>query len=947
VQLISAEKNICPGPHFKEPRMKLRTLLPALLLPGLLLAGCGPDGDPTSPVEQITATPPVETSTPAPAPVYLADLAPLAVQVGAFDLGVGIVPRSEGGSLAGDPLQSGGTRYPKGLYAHAPSLLAYSLEGKYASFHTSFFVHPGVDCGDGVQFAVYLDNRGSFTSLSYRSGQAGSLTLDVRGVQTIFLQAQAISSMDCDWAVWGDPYVTLDLPVDPVVFTPADDAPLIAIAADAPCAGSDAIGDYIFLDCEDVRRIRQELVAGNPDAILNFLALRESLRQFSFDFPEGAAPTREPFQPYLSTGHDYPPRQIALLFLISGDAAYAEQLRDLLEQAVRLPVSTRWADSSYGLIIPIETGGEVYQALLFAYASIRDTGLLTAEEQVYYEDFFLRHAQAMLRWSDFTDGVWNPGIRADATAAMFALYLPDDPRSAGIYQTARRSLYARIEAWFDQDGGYREYSDNYTPYVLESILLYAETEARLGNDIYAMDFGGKNIHEMCRWFLVELTPQGALPAMNDGGWDSIDPGLMQLCGQRYHDPELLFAYQRLHAGQPGSFSVPAYFHQLAWANSSLAPVTPAFTSAALPAGGLAVFRSGWSESDQYLLLEFTPSVHHQHYHSGSLVLHDGLPWLIDNGYPATTDEEYARGSSSMDHSTLTLDDRNHELTGGELTAFQDLGNSGYLSVDLHTYEYLDLSRTVFWVKPFHQWVVLDQADGQGTHTLTTRWYVQGEAGQLAPLSWEFRQGEAAFQVRLFPGIDMQDELIARHYLWGSEPAYGSSQGVAASAEVGEWPVQIATLLTSGTIEQAGSADLPGGRLITTSFAGGGESRVWLAFSGNAGASLDAENSLTGLAGCTLWQDDLLTGYSLYEGSTLIAEGNTLVGGTGPVSVDADFAAQTIVLGDAADGPLSLYWPGQVVSVVQEDGSPVPFEWQDMVLQIGVSGGGQTLQVNRP
>lgn len=926
--------------------MKTRTFLTTALLI-LLLAGCGAAEDSADPLHQSTDTPMVEVPTPSPAPIYLADLTPVSVQIGAFDLGVGIIPLSEAGSLAGDPLQRNGTLFQKGLFAHAPSLLAYSLDRNYSSFHTSFFVHPAVSCGDGVQFAVYLDNQGAFISPPYYSGQQGSLTLDVHGVQTIFLQAQAINSMDCDWAVWGDPFVESGLSIEPDVFTPAEVEPLFRIETDAPCAKPDDHNSYIFFDCDDVRRIRQELEAGNPDVILNFLALRESVRQLSFDFPDGTSPTLDTFMPYIFTGHDYPPRQLALLWLVSGDATYAEQVRLLLEQATRLPVSTRYDDSSYGLIIPIETGGEVYQALLFAYASIRDTGLLTAEEQVFYEDFFIRHAQVMLRWSDFTEGVWNPGIRSDATAAIFALYLQDDPRATDIYQHARRSLYERIAAWFDQDGGYREYSDNYTPYVLESILLYAETEYRLGNDIYAMDFGGKDIHEMCRWFLVELTPQGTLPAMNDGGWTSIDPGLMQLCGQRYRDPELIFAYHQLQLGQARLFPSRAYFHQLAWADSVLAPVTPSFTSTYLPVGGLAVFRSGWSESDQYLLLEFTPSVHHQHYHTGSLVLHDGLPWLIDNGYPASSDDEYARGSSSMDHSTITLDDRNHDTTGGELTAFYDLGSSGYMSVDLHTYADPDLSRTVFWVKPFHQWVVLDQANSHGEHDLAIRWYVQGEAGQLAPLSWEFRQDESAFQVRIFPGVEMEDELISRNYLWGSEPAYGSSQGVAASAVVGQWPVQIATLLTSQTITNAESVDLQGGRLVVTTFAGGGESRVWMVFAGNSGISLDAENLLTGLAGCTLWQDGLLTGYSLYEGTSLIAEGRSLVAGTIPVSVDADFAQQVIVLGDGAAGSLSLYWPEQVISVTQEDGEPVPFEWQDQVLRISVSGSEQTLYMNRP
>ncbi len=194
----------------------------------------------------------------------------------------------------------------------------------------------------------------------------------------------------------------------------------------------------------------------------------------------------------------------------------------------------------------------------------------------------------------------------------------------------------------------------------------------------------------------------------------------------------MFRSTQLQLRQISTFPAYTFFHQLAWVDSTLASQSPSFTSAVLPDGGVAVLRSGWAPDDQYMLMEFTPSLHHTHYHSGAVVLYDRLPWLIDNGYPGSSEEENSRGVSTVDHSTISLDDHNHYYAGGELIQFSDLGSTSYLSVMLHTYPYLDLSRTVLWIKSLRQWLDLDHAAGQGAHDLAIRWYVQGSATRLSP-----------------------------------------------------------------------------------------------------------------------------------------------------------------------------------------------------------------------
>jgi len=873
---------------------------------------------------------------------------PVFTQVGGFSLGLGVFPFSEGGIRAGSPLQSRGHSYSHGLFAHAPSILMYALDGKYATFHTTFFVHPEVKCGDGVEFAIYLDAFEAFSSQSLPLGKEQALTLDVQGVNTILLFARSKHNLDCDWAVWGDPYVETITAPDAIIPVVQPDKSLLQVASDAPCEDLQNQTMYLYMDCGDVRRIRAEILSGNSDALVTFLMLKDVIQSMPFDFPAGSSPTLDTFTPYLFTGHDYPPRQIALLWLITGDDSFAKKVKSILEQAAQLPVSANSRDSSYGLIIPIEMGGEVYQSLLFAYATIRDTAYINAEERQRFDDFFLKHAQAMQRWAGWAeDEPYNPGMRADATIVMIADYFSGDARSESIRAIGWNSLQDRLLAWFDLDSGYREYSDNYTPYVLESILLLAETEFRLGNNLYDMDFNGRTIHAMCRWFLDELTPQGTLPAMNDGGWTSIDPGLLLQCGKRTEDPELIFGFKQLQLGQMRTFPAGTYFHTLAWVDRSLVSQTPSFKSVVLPHGGLAILRSGWDLNDQYLLMEFTPSRHHQHFHSGSIVLYDKYPWLIDNGYPAASEEESARGSSSMDHSTITLDGVSQNRTGGEVTFFQDLGITGYFSVALETYPNLNLTRSVFWIKSLHQWLILDQADSTGPHELAAHWYVQGNPSRLSPLNWQFVQGNDTLRVQVLPSIPMQDQEISRNYLWGDSPAYGSSKGLAVSAIINTWPIQIATLMTTQSILTATSNKALGGQIITTVVDEDRKNQVWMRHSSENETRLDDANFMNGQVGCTIWGSKKLVGYCLYDGTHLIADANSLVSATRQVSVDVDIAGQVIQVNGEAGVSIALYWPTPVQSLKTQAGTPVKFEWKDQVLIFVLTDGDQILFIDRP
>jgi hypothetical protein len=204
--------------------------------------------------------------------------------------------------------------------------------------------------------------------------------------------------------------------------------------------------------------------------------------------------------------------------------------------------------------------------------------------------------------------MWNQFIQADASIATIALALPDDPSSPGLLDRARRRLEARIANWYDADGGYREYADNYSPLVLQALLLWAETEFHASNDVYARSYQGVTLHRMCQWYLNVMTPQGLLPAINDGH-PPLQAGLLRLCAIRTDDPMLTYAFERYSDGLDlhgdYDFILSAAFDTIAWSASDLPLSEPTWASALLPDSGLAVLRSSWHTDAQYMLLDFT------------------------------------------------------------------------------------------------------------------------------------------------------------------------------------------------------------------------------------------------------------------------------------------------------------------------------------------------------
>lgn len=121
----------------------------------------------------------------------------------------GWTPNNDGqprrnGDVTGQPLRLGGRRYSTGLGTHAPSEIAYRLEGRYARFSC---LAGAAERGGSVVFQVYGDDRKLFDSGTLHGlSEVHRLDLPVDGVQKLRLVVtDAGDGYIHDMANWANP----------------------------------------------------------------------------------------------------------------------------------------------------------------------------------------------------------------------------------------------------------------------------------------------------------------------------------------------------------------------------------------------------------------------------------------------------------------------------------------------------------------------------------------------------------------------------------------------------------------------------------------------------------------------------------------------------------------------------------------------------------------------
>jgi hypothetical protein len=721
-----------------------------------------------------------------------------------------------------------------------------------------------------------------------------------------------------------------------------------------PCGGVMPERVYLFLDCSDVRRIRENLAAGNSE--LRKIWNIDKQVVDGYRMPQTHDPSRDYDQALWWGPGNYIAQDTALIYLVTGDRRYADRIRSLLD-LVRAGSHSRWSLGNYteeqagGLLSNPRYGPMPFISLAFAYLSIRDTEYFTEQERQEFDDFFMQQGFLSFevlrrRGGQITLDSWinrNVPHGSAIVAATMAAAFPDHSRAKELHDKVQPVLEWQITNWWHLDGGWGEDTESYGFNRLEPLLLLAETLKKNGGiDLYQVDYGGKTLGALCRHYVNILTPEGMSPAMNDTAHYYMDPGILRLCAYRINDPQLSFAADSYrwgweHAYNRSQLGDMTMLGEIAWWGLAPKPREPDFTSVASSSTGYAILRSDWSYTASYALLQFTSSKVHQDQSFGALYLYDGGPWIVGNGY-----HESAHRTTA--NSTLSFGGYDQTATGGALLDFADLSQIGLMRVEGHTYPDSTHTRTLAWIKTWHQWLVWDDAMvfDKRTRDLQLNWFVRGKFGSNKDNVWYFSRAAGSplvLSVAMYPPEGAEYKKIERHFDW--EEWIGDAVGVEMDVPVKNPSIRLVTAITSAKdVPVVSRADEAGGTILTSTL--NDETWQW-AIPFQKGKVQIGEQTVDGSAGCHHRKNNVLQGYCLYGGSSLAVGADGLVLSSAPIDVEADVAASQVVVVVASRTDISFFWP-DAVNTIQNGTTPILFEQQAHTISLSLAPGKYILRL---
>jgi hypothetical protein len=957
--------------------MKTR-LFSILAIIMVIVSACAQVSDATAPaspqIAQQTSTPPQIPSQTPNANVYLSELIPESVKTGndpwvtgASSLGIGEYPFYYGPDVQihkGDPLQaSNNSTFPDGLLAFASSELVYTLNGQYTTFETTIFVGGFSECqGDGAKFLVLLDDTLIYESptMVFDTGPA-KIAFDVRGAQKLTLKTDRRANPTCDFTIWGDPRL---LSGEEYVVTIKTDTPNLNI----PCGEVTLEKVYLFLDCNDIRRIREQIKTGSPEVKKAWDDLQISVDNYLFNFPTKLDPDESYDTLWWGAGN-YIARDMALVYLVTGDVRYAEGIIKLLELiTATIPNNNHLVNfeadvhapsyASGGLMSHPGYGEVVYQSTLFGYLAIRDNGLLGNNDKEKFDAFFINQAFLLEEASKIignrsaldSTGWRNAAVGPNIAAATIAVAFPQDEKLQELYTRVREHVNWQFANWWEQDGGWGENTEGYGYRVMEGLLLFSEALLRnRGENLYTQNFDGRTLNLLCNYYTRIMVPEGTVPAINDSAYYTEDPGLFILCGYRTQDPILSFTFQQYLWGKYHGFgnNVSGWdtlFHVIVWAGLEAkdAP-TPEYTSTLLPATGLAILRDGWSHTSQYMLLKFTASKIHAHFNFGDFYLYDNGPWLVSNAYQ----DFYDQSIRTDNHSTLSLDGTNQTQLGGDLVVFADLNQVGIAGATSHPYNNMQHTRIALWNKTWHQWIVVDDASvtDEKPHTLQQRWYVRGTPISMKENIWQFsrRANSDTLEITLLPNLPAKYTAISRAYNIDTQIA--SAKGVQMDVSYPGHPLRLISSMRSTTSNEQSPTivrtDSNSGTMISSQL--DGTEWIWILSNPFNNSGNISGYEIEGTAGCIINKNNLLQDYCLMNGKSLSKSGVTFVASDQPINLEANTENKTIIIEVIKDSQINLYWPSKVIEILENNMS-IPYNFNNNTLTINLLSGRHILNI---
>ena len=483
---------------------------------------------------------------------------------------------------------------------------------------------------------------------------------------------------------------------------------------------------------------------------------------------------RRSYKPTEETGYCPPAEPVwlanlaASLYDLTGREQYAREAVRLLERhhefKSAFPESLRVARPEFADGVPTLT--DFYQIPYFAraYLYVRDAPCMTEEAHLTIQRSIAESADFMLCHAE-----WGPMNRAMLRAEGFMLAAeacPEHPQAANWRKLARLTAADSRGQWSIED------SSVYQPVWINSMIRYADL---VGDPSW---FTSHTFSPYLDYFLRLLSPDGMVPDYGDARWnENWDEyvACFERGAREYRRGDLKWA-----AGRIIESMLPLYGDALdarmgsaladacRWADDTIQPQVPAAGSQQVIddlIGKKIVFRNGWGDDADYLLLNYCDEgpyahvpreilrqtipveeekMHHGHADENAIcrLMSGGCVLLHDGGYrEGLPSGPFGAYRADYFHNRLVVRPYRKDA---DQPLFEFLRNSGaYVPVrtekiDFFTGEDVDVSRTrlvddnlgysadrvIVYVKPNELYLVFDIVSFQrsGYYTLATLWH---------------------------------------------------------------------------------------------------------------------------------------------------------------------------------------------------------------------------------
>ncbi len=603
-----------------------------------------------------------------------------------------------------------------------------------------------------------------------------------------------------------------------------------------------------------------------------------------------------------------PTTHLLYAYYETGDTQYRDKLSDVLRSFLAVGVHSKYLTTD----VDLHAAAWREMVLVNTYVKLRRSGDLPPDLAQGLRAA-IRNEATFLAQPENYESNFNHGVNQVAALLLVAENFPDWPEAAAWGSTARRRLDDLADNVVDADGVEVENSPYYHYYVLNT-FYQIETWAE-SNHVVLSPVLAATVRRMTTYAAAVTKPNGYIPLVGAS---------MDLDAADY-SPSTLDALGALNP-------------TLAYVRSDGTQGVPPPRTSLFPASGTAILRSmldstsSAPSSQAWVLFDIGAwRTLHSHLDAMNVVLYaNGRTLLPDAGlyqYAPAEDHTYYDHDwfySTAAHNTIVVDGESQSRIGAVGAGLQASGpdwayQSGWNELNPGVRQ-----RRAVTLLGANALLVVDELDGQATHTFTQTWHLPPDL-TLSTVGLDAYAADAtgsrvlSIRQAMTDGITLNSTADQTLASWYSD-TYGVKvpNGAVAYTKMGQRQTFV-TLITAGAARTAGSvvaAEDEHGAIISTICVAGHATRVVLNHIASDGESVDVDPA----GSCRVSPAPLQIQLTA-PAPTAAASGTTTLEAAVSGSSDVarvDFLVDGKVIGSSASAPYRVSWKSKTV----RDGSAV-------------------------